>query len=279
MPPSSEEVLDKAVKDAVDAKPTEATEEVVEQIEENSSGDENENEGSEGEQTEENQEEGELSEQEIAEAKFLYNSLKNPDLRPAILTSLLDQTKAAVETKTEQKETKKDIMGLLEEALGPEFKFLASKLGPALDKAIDAKVSEEREARIAENQRNEANRVNQEVESTLAKLARETKGLSKKLEPVMMRLSEEIHPGPNTTIEKYVRTLYREASARDSQKAVQANISDKIRRNAGDVPSRLETTQKGRQEDASKLPNKKMTLNESVEWAMKQLPNLNSRRG
>jgi hypothetical protein len=226
---------------------------------------------SEGETPEE--EADKLNDEEIIEAKFLYKALKNPNLRPAILTSLLEQTEKPVETKVERSETKRDIISLIKEALGPEYAFMSDKLG----KAIDVAMNTIREEHQAETQRIEAERINNEVVREMEALAKETHGQSSKLEPIMMRLSEKLHPGPKTTIAEYIRTLYREASAGSTQRTVQAKTADKIRRNANDAPSRLQSASTTHQ-TVSGIPAKKMGLNESVEWAMKQIADREKRK-
>jgi len=210
--------------------------------------------------------EGELSESELDESKRLYLALRDPKMRGPILAALAAQAGVNLTTESkssEVKEAKKSITKAVEEALGDEYKFLAPKLGKAFEAALQIQ-AEENEAQLSEIR---TQQIERDVTTAYEKLSRETKGESKKLEAKMATLSEEIPIG-TMTVEKYIRRLY-SLAVTESQQSSARKVADKIRKNAGDAPSRLRSGSQAGTEP--KIPDKKMGLKESVEFAIGEL--------
>lgn len=179
-----------------------------------------------------------LSEAEIAEAQKLYKALKNPGSAKAVAAALAEQygvQRGIPETKTEVKEAKKDILAKVTEALGPEYAFLAPKFGKAVEAALDV-VREEQSTQISELQ---MQNLITETDNVLKTLARETKGESRKLEAKMTVLMDEFHPAPGMSTDKYIRGIYKMASAGNAKAAGKKEVTDKINKNAKDLPGRL----------------------------------------
>lgn len=179
-----------------------------------------------------------LSEAEIAEAQKLYKALKNPGSAKAVAAALAEQygvRYGAPETKTEVKEAKQDILAKVTEALGPEYAFLAPKFGKAVEAALDV-VREEQSTQISELQM--TNLIN-ETDNVLKTLARETKGESRKLEAKMTALMDEFHPAKGMSTDKYIRGIYKMASDGNAKAAGKKEVTDKINKNAKDLPGRL----------------------------------------
>ena len=109
--------------------------------------------------------------------------------------------------------------------------------------------------------------IEREVVSAYERLATETKGESKKFESRMAQLSEEIPIG-NMNVKTYMQRLY--AVASQERKSSPQKVADQIRKNANDVPARLKTTSV-QEMDGVEIPNKKMNINEAVNWAAGQL--------
>lgn len=217
--------------------------------------------------SEETEEEETLSADQLKEAQTLYKLLLNPELRGGVVAALAEQTgllrNQPLETKKEVEVAKKGIAEIIDEAI-PEYPGLSKKLGPVIESIIEA----ERNERAVEMEHITAQNVEKEVVSELDSLARETKGTSRKVEARMNQLMAEVSPGPNTTVKSYIRTLYTLATAGSASKTVSAEIADKIRRNANNAPDRLKTSPGTAR--TSEMPSKKMSLNESVNWAINQ---------
>ena len=215
---------------------------------------------------EEESEEEDLDEPSRDEAFRLYKALKDPKAAPAIIAALAQQVGVlpSSESKTEARQQVKDIKSILADSLGPEYKFLADRLGPAIELVI----VQEREAQSQKLSQIELHNIEKEIEQTFSTLAKESKGESRRLEARMYALMDEIVPSANISVDKYIRHIYAIASAGRKQPTTK-EVADKIRRNANDAPSRLQSgTAVGRE---SSLPNKKMNINQSINWALDQL--------
>jgi hypothetical protein len=236
---------------------TESTEETTEETEETT------------DETDASSTTEELTESQLKEAQFLYKSLLNPELRGSIVAALAQQAgilkdNTPLETKKEVTEAKKGIAKIIEEAL-PEYPGLVAKLGPVIESIIE----NERNERNTEMEQIHAANVEKEVITELDLLAKETKGESRKFEVKMNQLMSDFSPGPNTTVKTYLRHLYTLATAGNTKAKVSSEMADKIRRNANNASERL-ATNTGTARTAT-LPDKKMSLNESVAWAQEQL--------
>lgn len=213
---------------------------------------------------------GELSEAQIAEAKVLYNLMLDPKQRIGIIASLAQAegligkgAEKPIETKKDEVRVKRAIVDIFKDAL-PEFPALAEKLGPAIDQVLEQE-REEHQEQMAQVQLQQLEiNISKEIEI----LRRETKGESSKVETRMAELSEQYLMGPNTSLKDYVRSLYTLATAGRTSKTNTQQIADKIRRNANNAPDRLRSAPGS--ERTSELPDKKMNLKQSVEWAIEQ---------
>ena len=209
-----------------------------------------------------------LSEQELLESKNLYKALKNPETRASIVAALAQQagllltTSGKPPSEAQTEKAAKTVQELLAEGLGKEYSFLAPKLGPA----IEAVLNQERETQNARFAEIQQSNVEREVVVATGKIAQETKGASKVFEARMAALSEEIPIG-NLSVEKYVRNLYVLAS--NERRTSPQKVADQIRRNAAG-PERLRTSSAGAS-SGPQIPDKKMSLDESVRWASDQL--------
>lgn len=217
-------------------------------------------------QDDEDEEADDLSPQEAAEARNLYKALKDPSTRNLVLTDLAKSAGITSDsTKGEVKAAKKGIQDILDEVLGPQYKFLTPSLGKALETILES----EREERNTQNQRVEAQVVQQQVDRALERLSRETKGESRKLEGRMVQLMNQFQASPDTDVYTYLQGIYNIASAGRSTKVATQKLTEKINRNSKDAFARLPSARG--QQDSGKVPNKKMNLNQSIKWAMDQI--------
>ena len=263
-------VLAKTIEEADEALRNEKTEETPSKEENKTTETEEESPEVEVEKEEEKEEETEeedLDDSSKDEAFRLYKALKDPKAAPAIIAALAQQVgvfPGQGEGKTEERQKIKDIKSILADSLGPEYKFLADRLGPA----IEAVITQERETQAQQLSQIQLKNIEKEIEQSFSSLSKETKGESRRLEARMYALMDEIVPSANISVDKYIRHIYAIASAGRKQPTTK-EVADKIRRNANDAPSRLQSgTALGRE---GSLPNKKMNINQSINWALDQL--------
>lgn len=211
----------------------------------------------------------ELNADQLKEAQTLYRALLDPNLQGPTIAALaqrmgiLNNPKEPIETKEDVKEARKDILTILTEAL-PEYPHIAKQLGPAIQQILEQERSEHQQ----EMQQVHLNQVENDVNKSLETLRRETKGNSKAFENKMAQLTEKIVASPGTTTDEYVRMLYAIASAGSTGKQATAQIADKIRRNATNAHDRVKGSPGS--ERITSVPDKKMNLNQSVNWAIEQ---------
>lgn len=222
------------------------------------------------EEEEETLSEVELEAQELEEAKVLYKALKDPKQRGAVIAAMAHEAgvlNKPAETKTEEKVQKKAVKDLIKEALGPDLAFLSDKLGAA----IETVVNQQKEEQNAEKVEAQAQQVANEVVEATSWLNKVTKGDSKRLEAKMNKLADDILPGPNMSPKKYVTILYELASGKKIQSIGNNGDPDRVKRNANDSASRLSSKTHSVQVPQGKVPDKKMSLNESVAFALKEI--------
>jgi hypothetical protein len=260
--------LDKAISDAADKIQNgekETTEEKPEvTLEAEAEGGETEEDAS-GDTSEESTED-ELSDSQKDESFRLYKALRDPSTSGPIIAALAQQIglfkPGATETRAEERAAAKDVKTILGEALG-EYKFLADKLGPAIETIL----AQERETQEVKFHEIQQNRVEAEVVTAYDRLSRDTKGESRKLEARMATLSEEMPIG-TMSVETYIKRLYAVASGEKSRTPTKV-VADKIRRNANDASSRLQSTRGA--EPERQVPKGKMNINQAVSWALGEM--------
>lgn len=216
------------------------------------------------------EEEQDLNEDQVKEARILYKALLDPNQRVAILGALAAQAGITIGGNTPQQEireeakAKKALTTLIKEAL-PEFPALADKLAPAIEEFI----SQEREEQQAEVQQLQIQNLENTVQSEINSLNRELKGtITQSVANRMGELAGQYLMGPDVTVKDYIRSLYTLATAGRTNQRTSQQIADRIRRNATNAPDRLRSAPGSDQ--AGKIPDKKMSLNESVRWAIEQ---------
>lgn len=208
-----------------------------------------------------------LSESELGEAKRLYAALRDPRQAAPLVAALAQQAGlhlAAAPTPKELKSEAKSIQEIVKSSLGTEYQFLADRLGAAIEGALQEH-SKAQDSRFAELQQSQ---IETQVERAYERLARESKGESKKLETRMSQLADEMPIGKQS-IDSYVKRLYNVASSETAATSAK-QTADKIRRNASDAPARLAQRGSSQTPEAPKGPEKMMSLNESIEFAYQQ---------
>src|SRR5665213_757315 len=223
--------------------------------------------------SEEGTDTGEDSPEEIAEAKRVYKLLKDPATARTLVRQLAQAEGLLgddLATPKEIKAAKASIKVILKEKLGDKYEFLI----PSLSDALETILASEREESQKSVQQIQIDATKRETSDVLAKLAKETKGESRKSESRMLELMSEFQIGPGVSIEKYLRGLYAQATSARTATNAKNQLSDKIRRNANDAPSRLQTSSSGaentRGTGAGADPNKRLSVKEAVQLAVSQ---------
>lgn len=228
----------------------------------------------EDEPLEENEEplDEDLPANELIEAKNLYKALRNPAAAGPLIQALAQQMGMNLNpssTKQEVKAVKTNITEKLKVALG-EFAFLADKIGPVLDSALDEQKAESQEI----EQRLEVKQLQNESQRTLDRLAKETKGESRKFEARMVELMDRFHPAANQTTEDYIREVFQIVSRDKVRTQVTNKLADQINKNRKDVPSRIASSGSGARSDntrESPPEGKKLGTKGAVLFALSQM--------
>jgi hypothetical protein len=215
---------------------------------------------------ESSKESSDLTEEELKESKALYNLLKNPSTRDHTLRVLAE--KAGILKNSQQTEetnkTTKTLLDTVKEGLGEKYSFLA----PELTRALENVLNRERELNNLKISQLEANQIENQVNSAFEKLARETKGASRKVEAEMLRLSEKFKPSDDISIYEYFEHLYTLASAKSKTSNIKREMAERISKNAKDVGSRLQSSGTASGKSTVKSPK---TIKEAVDQAMNKL--------
>lgn len=268
--------LDKAISDAATELEKSAAAATPPKEKETSPDETTETGGEENEDTEEgdtaaadSESEDEMSDDEVKESKNLYKLLKDPKTRNAVLAALAQEAgilpKAGTEgmTKKETATAKKEIKDIVKEALGDQYSFISDKIAAAFEQVLEQERSSNEE-KILDLQRQQ---VEKDVIAEHSRLARETKGESRKFENRMAELATEIPVG-TMDMRTYIRRLYTIASSEKSATKA-AKPAEQIRRNASDASARLKSGASPLSDNA--IPDKKMSLDESIKWAQQQI--------
>lgn len=243
----------------------ETSETLIEKEEETEDKEETEEE-EETESDDEPSKDDEIDEAELKEAKNLYKLLKDPATSKGVLEILAKKAGILDEPSTSKKETTEkveSIQEILREALGKEMAWMADKLAPAIEKIVGKSESAVSERLQAQQQE----KITEQTNAAIERLAKETKGDSKKLETQMSALANQYLPGKDTKPYDYLRGLYNMATAARTVNKTKANVADKINRNAANVADRL-TPNAGT--DVTPKPGKK-GLSSAIDQAMAEL--------
>lgn len=205
-----------------------------------------------------------LKKSQLKEAGELYKLLTDENTRKNTLEILAKKAGllGTQETQKEVKDDAKTLIQMLEEGLGPELKWLAAKLAPAMEKILESERGSTKQTLTEMKQ----NQVTREVDAVYAALRSETKGLSKKFEPAMVKLADQLHPAPGMSVDAYVRLLYKTASADSSSKSHSQKLAERINRNSKDAPGRIQDSSapgSGKRAD----PNARVSIKDAVRQA------------
>ena len=251
------DTLTTAVEEAVEK-------EIPEEKPETQESEEEESEETEGEESDSEAEEPE--EDDSAAAIQLYKALTNPKTSRGVLAALAEEAGLSIASKeTTRAEAIQSATEVLRESLGKDYAFLADRLGPAIDKLLkngtsDPKV-ERLERELAEIKQGTVMR---EINSALSDLY-EKHPDAKDVEKQMLRLMDEVLPGPNTTGKAYIKHIYNLASEQSRLKSATKKTIDKMKANANDATRRASLEANAtRVKSGSALPNLKEAVRAAI---------------
>lgn len=190
--------------------------------------------GSDKESTGGNKPEKAEEDEETIQSKKLFKALSNPKTAVPVLKILMEQHGLKLETKKDVEKAKDEVLDILENELGDEYKFLAPKLSNAFKKILGTH-QEQIENRFKEQQASELQR---ESKATVKKLETEYKDWPK-YEKRINELTDEIEIGENTSFEVYLRHLYRVAKSEDAESSTKDKLTNKLVRSRSDVSNKL----------------------------------------
>lgn len=165
-----------------------------------------------------------MSEKQRKEALSVYTALSDPKRARVFIETLAREAGLLnSDDKRSDKTKKSEMVEMLEESLGEDYKFLAPKLGPVFDKIL-GKHKEELDSRFDSVA---TERIQKESDDALAGMRKDFADF-KLFETAIQALMEEIEPGKNLTQKQYLTKLYKlaKAEAADTQRA-----EDKANRN------------------------------------------------
>jgi hypothetical protein len=233
------------------------------------------------EKKEETQEgaEDDLTAEQLGFVKNLYKGLNNKDPNIQlgtlkILANAVGMDLTAIKTEKQAEKAEETLVGLLKEGLG-EYDFLADKLGPVLEKALD-KFVEKKTADIREELRtNKETAQRAAIEADFkASLDEydttdEAKGI---LRDEVYRLMDSFRPSGKITPRDYFKSVIILAANNKNIELKLVNSKQKderVSKNRQDAMSRLASERGADIKEVSRVPQR-MSLKESVQDAMEK---------
>lgn len=226
-----------------------------------------------------------LTKKEQLEARQLLAGLKDPSKAPVIidvLTQGMGYTRA--ETKKEAVAQAKAITEELAEALGPELKYVADKMGPIIEKHIKSQVDQvklESSNRITaielEKHQNAAAKDYAELNKEYFGEGEIPDNLAKEMSKIM-----ETHKADGSqTAKDYMKDVMFMAAGRigvevkkqGKPNTPKVNLTERTERNRNDAPSRL-ASDGSKQPKAGEVaihPTRQMSLKDSISKAMQDV--------
>jgi hypothetical protein len=221
--------------------------------------------------------------QDAEYGRTLVQALRDPARAPYVIDMLARQagyTKETINTKTDVKEAKADLINILEAELGDELKFLAPRLGRALDKYLEKTRTEQvPNTELADLRARVENREKQEVESEIltvhTSISQEYFGADDMPADVAKALSvamDQFPPNdPNMKPTTYYRKIFSLVAGERGLSKKNATRETKITRSRDDATARQLSANNRGVTPSVNGNARKMTLDDSVKRAIAQL--------
>ena len=215
-----------------------------------------------------------LTDADILNAKAIYKALKQPDSQEGkyVINKIIELAQVDIDkdsSKKEVKEAAKSIKDVIKEELGEDYKFLADKLGSALEKGLEKAVTE----RTKDIRDDITFRQQKELENTLKSAQdrlQENYPQVKDLETEMVKIMDQIKPSPNTPPYEYIESiLFIAANRKGINLKTKTSSNQRIESNRKDAHSRLAS--EGVEPTKVATTSRKQNLDESIKAAMEKV--------
>lgn len=164
----------------------------------------------------------------------LFNALNDPQHASNVLEFLARQAgyelKAPQPAQTQQVK-EPGIADLIAESLGEEYQFLAPKLGPAIEAALNRAINPLR-------QEIQQTKLSSEVDRAISDLSTENKDF-KQLEPEIAKLMKTMQPAPGVSYKDYLSNLTHIARAKTGNRVPQTTATAVVQRIAQNAKEAL----------------------------------------
>lgn len=176
----------------------------------------------------------EVSDSDLA----LLNLLKNPSTRRIAIDSLVAEAGIQVATgEVTKKEAQKNVNEMLKEALGPDWAFIAEKMGPVFQKAIaDAKDEVRSEFKTVQERQ-----ILSETTAATEKLFIQYPD-AKRLENEILIAMGKFQPDDKLSPFEYLESVYFMVKGRSGGKTLATEAAKRIQRNAKEVGNLASTS-------------------------------------
>lgn len=185
----------------------------------------------------------------VAQGKELIQALKDPVRAPIVIEFLAKQagyTKAEVKAATSEvkvEELHEDIISFLKESLGPEFEFLADKIGKGLEKYLDKTIEKSQTDIRAEFQRQEQEKLQNQSASALTKLTEGFFGAGAELPDnvtnEMSKYMDRVQPSADTSVKDYLEDAFNASCMKLGLSKTDKAKQERTNKNRTDASSRL----------------------------------------
>ena len=215
-----------------------------------------------------------LTSKDVLEAKQLLSALRDPNKAPVVVKFLVDNLKIPQpETNRQARQIASALTEELTEALGPELKYIAEKIGPVLERRLKESV---------ESTTQRVNEIEYQKHLTDADKAQEVIGkryfqegvIPENLTKDISSLIDQIPVQSGQPVQDYLENLLFIAAGRKGMNLVKktsGSVSDKISRNRTDAAGRLQASvgnRNPRPGEVAANPKRQMSLEDSVRNAV-----------
>lgn len=206
-----------------------------------------------------------VEEQEAEMALSLFRALKDPAKGKTVI-ELMAKEAGLLETPAEKKEAVKTIAEVIKEGLGEDYEFLADKLVPTIQQAIELSNKDIRET-LEQNARE---RESARIDAAIAKVVG-TYEVSDELQRDMLNLMDEIPIQANVDPAKYFERLLKVAAADKGVALKSKSTAEVIKRNRDNAAARLAASGGGKSETSAVPAPKAMDLDAAIKAAQEEL--------
>ena len=171
--------------------------------------------------------EEEVVDRRTAQALELLEALEDPNRAKVVISHLARQAGLdAFETRKEETQAIKTAKAIVKRHLGEDYAFLTDKLGDALEELIDDRVGSARKDFETREQTRAQREFERDYQDFLV-----TNKVTEDEAGIMTQIADELQPGKNVTVKKYLAQLLKLSRTQLAEKATQKQKQQKIEDN------------------------------------------------